>query len=121
MTAADWERLAVALEYPSAGPVELQEAYVRAFDFDPDCALEMGWHLHRDRPERGAFLAALREALAAAGVDEGVNLPDYLPTLLRLVARDPAAGSELAAVIAPAAAQVLERVRTRSDAFVAPL
>ena len=122
MTAADWERLARSLEYPDDGPRALQEAYVETFDFDPECSLEMGWHLHGDRPERGALLARLRADLAAVQVSEGVNLPDYLPTLLRLIARcDEAAAAALAAAIAPAAAGVLDRLRARQNPFVAPL
>jgi nitrate reductase assembly molybdenum cofactor insertion protein NarJ len=122
MTAAEWERLAAALDYPEAGPPALQETYVRTFDFDPDLSLDMGWHLYGDRPERGAFLAALRADVAAAGLSEGNDLADFLPTLLRLMARrDAAAAAELAGRIAPAAERLLERLRAEPNPFVEPL
>jgi nitrate reductase molybdenum cofactor assembly chaperone NarJ/NarW len=95
-----------------------QERYTEVFDFDPACTLNIGWHLLGDAPERGAFLAALREDLARAGVFERDELPDYLPTLLRLIARqDDAAASELAAYIAPAVTRVRERLIASGSPF----
>ncbi len=122
MSAVDWDRLAAALDYPAGATAALQEEYVRTFDFDPDCSLEIGWHLYGERPERGSFLAALRADLAAAGVAENGNLPDYLPTLLRLIGKgDATAGSALAATIAPAVAQLRDRVQARQNPFSEPL
>ena len=122
MTAVDWNRLADALTYPTHGDAPLQEAYVSAFDFDPACSLEVGWHLYGDRPERAAFMVMLRERLAEAGVPEEGHLPDYLPTLLRLVGRqDAQLGAGLAQMIAPAAARVLARLRAQNSPFAAPL
>ena len=113
-----WDRLADALEYPENGAPALQEQYVEAFDLDPGCTLEIGWHLFGEAPERGAFLVMLREDLAHAGVYERGHLPDHLPTLLRLIARqDAAAASALAAIIAPAVAAVVERLRARGHPF----
>jgi nitrate reductase delta subunit len=107
------------LEYPAAAPAALRERYVATFDLDPSCTLEMGWHLFGDRPERGQFLAALRANLAGAGVAEGGNLPDHLPTLLRLLVRqDASARSALAAAILPAATAVLERLQAQNSPFV---
>jgi nitrate reductase delta subunit len=122
MTNADWNRLADTLAYPENGAAPLQEAYVQAFDLDPACSLDIGWHLYGDRPERGAFLVMLRERMADAGLDEDGNLPDYLPTLLRLIGRqDAQLAAALAALIAPAASRVLERLRLQENPFAAPL
>lgn len=104
MTAAVdvWDRLADALEYPALAPPALQERYVDTFDLKPACVLDVGWHLFGDTAERGAFLSRLREDLAHAGVEEGSDLPDHLPTLLRLIPReDDEAASALANLIAP--------------------
>ena len=122
MTRADWDRLADALEYPADGAAPLQEAYVQAFDLDPACSLEVGWHLYGDRPERGAFMVMLRERLADAGIAEDGYLPDYLPTLLRLIGRqDARLGAVLAELIAPAASRVLEQLRAQLSPFAEPL
>lgn len=117
-----WDRLADALEYPAGGPADAQEQYVAAFDLDPDCSLEIGWHLFGEAPERGRFLAMLRDELGRAGVSERGNLPDHLPTLLRLIARaDADDGVELAAIVAPAVSDVIDRLTTRGSPFAAPL
>ena len=119
MTAADsWDRLADALEYPASGPVSAQEEYVEAFDFDPGCTLDVGWHLFGETPERGAFLSILREDLARAGVREGEDLPDHLPTLLRLIAcEDEESAAALATILAPAVARLHEHLAARGSAF----
>jgi nitrate reductase molybdenum cofactor assembly chaperone NarJ/NarW len=114
--AAAWDRLADTLAYPDAAA--RQEQYVDAFDLDPACSLDMGWHLFGDALERGAFLSMLREDLARAGVPEGGELPDHLPTLLRLIARsDAAAASRLAAIVAPAVARVRARLQARANPY----
>ena len=100
------------------GVAVAQERYVEAFDFDPACTLDMGWHLLGDAPERGALLTILRDDLAHAAVDEGGELPDHLPALLRLIAReDEARGATLAGFIAPAVAGLHERLRARANPF----
>lgn len=122
MTSTDWNRLADALAYPAHGAAPLQEAYVQAFDLDPACSLEVGWHLYGDRPERGAFMVMLRERLADAGVSEDGYLPDYLPTLLRLIGRqDARLAATLAELIAPPVSHVLERLRAQQNPFAEPL
>ena len=100
------------------GVVVAQERYVEAFDFDPACTLDMGWHLLGDAPERGALLTNLRDDLANAAVDERGELPDHLPALLRLIAREEdARAAALAGGIAPAVAGMHERLRARANPF----
>ena len=102
----------------AGGLASMRERYVEAFDFDPSCTLDVTWHQFGDAPERGALLSALREDLARAAVDEGGELPDHLPTLLRLIARqDAARASTLAACIAPALEGVQERLNARGNPY----
>jgi len=75
---------AFALVARSSSPQELEEIYTRSFDLNPDCALEIGWHLFGETYKRGQFLAMMRHHLREQGVDPGANLPDYLPALLDL-------------------------------------
>jgi nitrate reductase delta subunit len=86
---------------------ELRERYVEAFDMNPRCALDVGWHLHGESYDRGRLLASLRDELSRAGIDEGRELPDHLPTLLRLIDRaSPPRAAELAGLIAPAIVRI---------------
>lgn len=66
---------------------ELQELYTRTFDLSPVCALDIGYHLFGENYKRGVFLANLRETEAPFDLGQEHQLPDYLPVLLRLVAR----------------------------------
>ena len=76
---------AFALEAQLIPVGELEEMYTRTFDLNPSCTLELGWHLFGETYKRGSFLANLREALRTHEVPEGSALPDFLPTLLRLL------------------------------------
>lgn len=64
---------------------EAEETYTQAFDMNPSCTLEIGWHLFGETYKRGSFLANMRASLRAHNVEEGSSLPDYLPNLLRLL------------------------------------
>lgn len=63
---------------------ELQELFTRSFDLNPDCSLEVGWHLFGETYQRGQFMAMMRHHLKLHDIDEGKNLPDHLPNLLDL-------------------------------------
>jgi nitrate reductase molybdenum cofactor assembly chaperone len=122
MTVEGWDRLADSLEYPRDASGAVQDRYVEAFDMEPASTLDVGWHLFGDRPERGQFLAMLRDDLARAGVPERDNLPDHLPTLLRLIARQDAGdAAALAGVIAPAVERICARLHAQDSPFAAAL
>ncbi len=95
-----------------------QQIYVDAFDLDPDCALDLGWHLVGDGPDRGVFLSFVREALARAGVAETGELPDHLPHLLMLIGREPETeAADMARLIAPAVARVADALTRRANPY----
>ncbi len=64
-----------------------QEMFVRTFDMNPDCALEIGWHLFGEDYKRGEMLAYLRREMRSVGIEEGTELPDYLGNVLKLLGR----------------------------------
>ncbi|GJQ21963.1 MAG: hypothetical protein HBSIN02_23180 [Bacteroidia bacterium] len=66
---------------------ELEELYTRTFDLNPVCSLDIGWHLYAENYDRGTFLVEMRNALKEHGLSESTELPDHLPTVLRLLAR----------------------------------
>lgn len=84
LAAALWS-LAVFLERGPAG--EAEERYTTLFDVNPVCTLHVGYHVFGDTYPRGELLAGLAAELRRAEVPTNGDLPDFLPTLLRLLAR----------------------------------
>lgn len=109
--------IAFAEAIGSMTPAQREELYATTFDFDPKVSLELGWHLFGESFKRGAFLVRMRAALREHKLDEGRHLPDYLPTLLRLLDRlDQADGEALILeVILPALEVVLQGFASRPD------
>jgi nitrate reductase delta subunit len=72
------------LAWRRATPVgELQQAYVRTFDFDRRASLHLTYHTLGDRRQRGLELVRLKRRYAESGLPlTGSELPDYLPVLL---------------------------------------
>ena len=71
----------------SEGKDKSEERYTQLFDLSPVCTLHVGYHLFGDAYGRGELLAGLVGELRNAKVALGDEIPDFLPTLLRLVAR----------------------------------
>lgn len=84
MARALWD-LAVRHETSPVGEVE--ERYTALFDLNPVCTLHIGYQVFGDTYPRGAFIANLAGELRKAGVSRGEDLPDFLPTVLRLLGR----------------------------------
>jgi nitrate reductase delta subunit len=66
---------------------EMEELYTRTFDINPLSSLEIGWHLHGETYERGAFLVFMRDLLRRCSVEESSELPDHLTHVLQAVGR----------------------------------
>lgn len=95
-----------------------QELYTETFDLNARCTMDIGWHLFGDRYERGAFLGDLRARLAAAGIAERDELPDYLPRLLVLMDRSaPAATAELRDTVRRGVDQLVAALHDRQSPY----
>lgn len=66
---------------------DLEELYVRTFEHNPPCALEVGWHLFGENYDRGAFLVWMRAQLRRYDLAESVELPDHLSHVLAVLGR----------------------------------
>lgn len=66
---------------------DLEELYTRTFDVQALCHLDIGFVMFGEDYKRGSFLVHMKQEHAAAGNDLGVELPDYLPYILTLLAR----------------------------------
>ena len=94
---------------------DLQERFVEVFDFDPDCAPDLGWHLFGERYERGEWLVSLSADMRRLGIETSNGLPDHLSNVLRLLARDdPERAAALAGVVSPAI-EKLQGALTKRD------
>ncbi len=116
--AAD-ELCAYAAGLVGASVAATQEQFTAAFDFDPKCSLDIGWHLYGENYDRGDFLVRLRGLLAAHGLDEGHELPDHLPHVLQLLGRLPtdAAAVLAAESVVPAVDKILEGLGQREGPY----
>jgi nitrate reductase delta subunit len=95
-----------------------QELYTQTFDFNPRCTMDTGWHVFGDAYDRGAFLAAMRDDLRAAGVEETSELPDHLPQVLRLIGRlPPARAGEFGAFATLAVDQMIEALQGQDNPY----
>jgi len=99
---------------------ELEEEYTAAFDLDPGCALDLGWHLFGDDRRRGAFLAKLQGEMDRAGVAPGQQLPDHLTHVLALLERmdETAADRFAVSCVIPAVRQIVVALEQRNSLYL---
>ncbi len=67
----------------------IDETYTTLFDLKPACTLDIGHHVYGEAYQRGALLSGLVAEHREHGIDLNDELPDYLPTVLRLLGRLP--------------------------------
>ncbi len=102
------------------GLAALQEAYTARFDLQPECTLNLGYHLFGEDQRRGVFLAKLKEIFETAAIDTGTELPDHLCHLLRYVAARPDSEESraiLADCLLPALARVAQSMKHKADPY----
>jgi len=103
----------------NAALADLEELYARTFDFNPQCALEIGWHLFGADSNRGALLVRLRDELARHGIQESCELPDHLTHVLPLVDRmsPDEATRFVRACVVPAAKKMLAGMEGKQNPY----
>lgn len=74
----------------------LEELYTATFDLNPSTHLYAGFALFGENYKRGALLVELKKRLEVMGINVGTEVPDFLPLLLRLLAKLSANGNSLA-------------------------
>ncbi len=104
------ERLAPFVEFVArAEPGRVEEAYTGTFELPPRCPLHVGHHLFGMDRRRTVFMALLAEMEGSVRPDRGRELPDHLPSLLRLVAdrrAEPPAAEILSDCLPPAVSKM---------------
>ena len=66
-------------------PTELEETYIKTFDIQAPCYLEVGYVLFGEDYKRGHFLVKMQGLHRQAGHDCKSELPDFLPNILELL------------------------------------
>lgn len=62
-----------------------QEYYIRTFDVQAMCFLDIGYVLYGEDYKRGVFLVNIKKEQIMVGNDCGSELPDHLPNILTLL------------------------------------
>jgi nitrate reductase molybdenum cofactor assembly chaperone len=75
----------VAEQFSTLKTSELQEYYIRTFDVNASCYLDIGYVLFGEESKRGQFLLQMKSEQLKTGNDCGTEFPDYLPNILTLL------------------------------------
>lgn len=77
--------LPVARHFTSSPVSELQEYYIRTFDVNAACYLDVGYVLFGEESKRGQFLLNMKNEQLKANNDCGTEFADHLPNVLTLL------------------------------------
>lgn len=79
-------KLALFTAHINENPLTFQqEYYIRTFDVQAICFLDIGYVLFGEDYKRGMFLVNIKKEQLKAGNDCGSELPDHLPNILTLI------------------------------------
>ena len=97
-------------ELDRLGLARFEELYSAAFDFEADGSPYVGYHLFGEDPKRSLFMARLKERYIEQGLNAGVELPDHMAAILRLLAATPE-GEEAAELVVDCLVPSIEKMR----------
>lgn len=112
--------LPVAQHFASNSTSELQEYYIRTFDVNAACYLDIGYVLFGEESKRGQFLLNMKNEQLKAENDCGTEFADHLPNVLTLLPKleDDLFREELVvAMLLPALKHMLENFRTEENSY----
>jgi nitrate reductase assembly molybdenum cofactor insertion protein NarJ len=103
---------------------EQREYYIRTFDVQALCYLDLGYVFFGEDYKRGEFLVNLRNEHIIAGNDCGCELADHLPNMLKLLPKikDKAFADELAySIMIPALKEILKNFKDEINVYKSAL
>jgi nitrate reductase assembly molybdenum cofactor insertion protein NarJ len=112
--------LPVAQHFTSNPTTDLQEYYIRTFDVNAACYLDIGYVLFGEESKRGQFLLNMKSEQLKAGNDCGTEFADHLPNVLTLLPKlnDNLLREELVVtMLLPALRHMLENFRTEENSY----
>ncbi len=102
----------------------LEEHYIRTFDVQATCHLDIGYIIFGDDSKRGRFLYHMKEEQVNAGNDCGKDLADFLPNILTLLSKtdNKDLPEELSiSILLPALLQMLQKLENENSIFKIPV
>lgn len=99
---------------------EQREYYIRTFDVQALCYLDLGYVLFGEDYKRGAFLVSMRNEHINAGNECGKELADHLPNMLKLLPKikNKAFAEELAySIMIPALKEILKNFKDKVNIY----
>lgn len=112
--------LPVAKHFTSKPTSELQEYYIRTFDVNAACYLDIGYVLFGEESKRGQFLLNMKSEQLKAENDCGTEFADHLPNVLTLLPKleDDSFREELViSMLLPALRHMLENFWTEENSY----
>lgn len=112
--------LPVASHFTSKPVNELQEYYIRTFDVNAACYLDIGYVLFGEESKRGQFLLNMKSEQLKAENDCGTEFADHLPNVLTLIPKiqDNIFREELVvSMLIPALKHMVENFRTEENIY----
>lgn len=112
--------LPVAGHFTSNPIPELQEYYIRTFDVNATCYLDIGYVLFGEESKRSQFLLNMKSEQLKANNDCGTEFPDHLPNVLTLLPKieDHLFREELVVtMLLPALKHMLENFRKEENNY----
>jgi nitrate reductase assembly molybdenum cofactor insertion protein NarJ len=97
-----------------------QEYYIRTFDVQAICSLDIGYVLFGEDYRRGVFLVNIKKEQIKACNDCGSELPDHLPNILTLLPKiqDPDLAEELIySLLIPAIHEIIAKFRNGDNLY----
>jgi nitrate reductase assembly molybdenum cofactor insertion protein NarJ len=103
---------------------ELEEYYIRTFDVQATCHLDIGYIIFGDDAKRGRFLYHVKEEQEKISNDCGTDLADFLPNILTLLSKttDEILVEELSvSILLPALRQIEKKLDNDNNMYKIPV
>ena len=103
---------------------ELEEHYIRTFDVQAICHLDIGYIIFGDDSKRGRFLYHIKEEQENANNDCGSDLADFLPNMLTLLSKNGNKdfAEELSvSILIPALLHISQKLESENSIFNIPV
>ncbi len=102
----------------------LEEHYIKTFDVQATCHLDIGYIIFGDDSKRGRFLYHVKEEQEKIDNDCGSDLADFLPNMLTLISKtaDKDLAEELSvSILLPALLKMNQKLESENSIFNIPI